>query len=518
MNIADVLAWRARKYGAKTALIHDDERRSFSQVNDRANRFVNGLYALGATQGDRVAVLSDTCIEYAEITLAVPAGGLILVPLNYRFIAKELAYTVNDCAVKILIVSEQFLPMLNEMRPHLNACEQTVVLGDAPVNGHGYEELIAGGYAQRRAVDINDSDIAYSIYTSGATSKPKGVMRSHASMIATATATAYHHELRHDDVCFLPNPPFHISYAWPLLAFFCFGCPTVVKRWDTQALIRIIEQEKVTFGVFVPFYVRSMLEHPRRNAFDLSSLRRLSIGSAPMDEHLARRALSVFGRIFNYNYGMTEYGSPIAMIHGNEIDLDTVRGVELLSSVGKAVFKADVRVVTGEGNDVVPGSGETGEVAVRGDALMSGYWNMPEATADCMKHGYFYTGDVARVDAQGNMYIVDRVKDMIITGGENVYCPEVESVMMSHPAILEAAVVGVPDDEWGESIKALVILRAEHTASFEEIRAYCRPRLAGYKIPRSIDFCAELARTPVGKIAKNELREPFWAGHEKKVH
>ncbi|MFT5446269.1 MAG: long-chain acyl-CoA synthetase [Gammaproteobacteria bacterium] len=523
MNIADVLTWSARKFGTRTALIEGARRLTFAQVAERAERLVQSLRALGVAKGERVAMLSDTGLEYAEVTLAIPAGGMTLVPLNYRFIAEELAYTVNDCGVSALIVSEEFLPTLDQMRPLLNSCQHIVVIGAAVSGTHNYEELMAAPHTQCTEqvideIEINASDIAYIIYTSGTTSKPKGVMRSHKSLIATATATAYHHELLPDDVCMLPNPPFHISYAWPLLAYYSFGCPTVIGRWDTEPAMQIIEKEKVSFGVFVPYYVRSMLEHPRRADFDLSSLRRLSIGSAPMDEDLTRRALSAFGRIFNFNYGMTEYGSPIAMMRGDDIDLDSPGGVELLSSVGKAVFNADVRVVDGDGADVVPGSDQAGEVIVRGDALMSGYWKMPEETAISMRDGYFHTGDVAKLDSQGNLYIVDRLKDMIITGGENVYCPEVEGVLMSHPAVLEAAVLGVPDDTWGEAIKALVLLRNEHDGTEDELRNWCRSRLAGYKIPKSIEIRNDLPRTPVGKVSKKDLRDPYWVGHTRKVN
>jgi long-chain acyl-CoA synthetase len=409
-----------------------------------------------------------------------------------------------------------YVDIVVEIWPLLNSVKHIVLLGPAQDGMLSYKQLIADNALKSADVKLLDTDPAYIIYTSGTTSKPKGVIRSHKSIISTATATSYHHGLRSDDVCYLPNPPFHISFVWPLVTYYLMGCTTIIERWNTLDALRTISAERVSFGVFVPFFVRSLLNSPEFDQFDLSSLRRLSMGSAPMDESLARRAVEAFGNIFNYNYGMTEYGSPISMIHGDSIDLTTERGRELLSSVGKGVFNADVRVVDADGNDVK--AGQTGEVLVRGDSLMSGYWNMPEETARSMRGGYFCTGDIARVDFEGNLFIVDRAKDMIITGGENVFCPEVESAVMSHPAVKEAAVIGVPDEQWGEAVKGVVILRDGAKVTSEELRDFCRECLAGYKIPKSFEFVDEFPRTSVGKIAKRTLREPFWAGRDRNVH
>jgi len=516
MNIAELVDWRSRKYANKIAI--KDRRRSltFSEIKHRADRFVSALNALGAVKGDHIAILSETGVDYSEITLSVPCGGMVLVPLNNRFVPQEIAYTINDCEAKILIIGMEYAELIAEIRPLLKSVKHVVLLGAEQDGMMSYEQLIASSAPKSTYITLLDTDPAYIIYTSGTTSKPKGVVRSHKSIISTAIATSYHHGVRTDDVCYLPNPPFHISFVWPLVTYYCMGCTTIVERWNTLGALKTISTERVSFGVFVPFFIRSLLDAPESGQFDLSSLRRLSMGSAPMDESLARRAVEVFGNIFNYNYGMTEYGSPITMIHGDSIDLSTERGRRLLSSVGKAVFNADVRVVNADGNDVK--TGEAGEILVRGDSLMSGYWNMPEETACSMRGGYFRTGDIAHVDSEGNLFIVDRAKDMIITGGENVFCPDVEGALMKHPAVKEAAVIGVPDEQWGEAVKCFVILRSGSEVTTEDLRSFCRQYLAGYKIPKSFEFVDDFPRTSLGKVAKKTLRAPFWEGRDRNVN
>lgn len=516
MNIAELVDWRSRKYANKIAIKGQERSLTFSEVKHRADRFVNALNALGVVKGDHVAVLSETGVDYSEITLSAPCGGMVLVPLNNRFVPQEIAYTINDCEAKVLLVGMDFVDVVAEIRPLLKSVRHIVLFGPEQDGMMSYEQLIANGAPKSTDVTLLDTDPAYIIYTSGTTSKPKGVVRSHKSIISTAIATSYHHGVRTDDVCYLPNPPFHISFVWPLVTYYCAGCTTIVERWNTLDTLKTISTERVSFGVFVPFFVRSLLDSPEFSQFDLSSLRRLSMGSAPMDESLARHAVEVFGNIFNYNYGMTEYGSPIAMIHGDSIDLSTQRGRELLSSVGKPVFNADVRVVDADGRDV--NAGEAGEILVRGDSLMSGYWKMPEETARSMQGGYFRTGDIARVDSEGNLFIVDRAKDMIITGGENVFCPEVECALMRHPAVKEAAVIGVPDDQWGEAVKGVITLRDGAKVTTEELRSFCRKYLAGYKIPKSFEFVDDFPRTSLGKVAKKTLRAPFWEGRDRNVN
>jgi len=471
---------------------------------------------MGVKKGDRVAILAELCYQYAEVALGVPKGGMVLVPLNYRFVPEEIAHTINDAGAETLIIGEGFTNVLDSMRPYLNNVRNIIVTGEPSQGTKSYDDLISSYSSTPLEVEIDEKDLAYIIYTSGTTAHPKGVMRTHKSMMATAMATAYHHHVMHNDVCLVMLAPFHIGFMWPLLTFVFLGCTTVLQRWNTEEALKLIDREKVTFCLLGPYSIRAMLDYPELKKYDISSIRRIGVGSAPAGMDLMKRVMSVWGNVINLQYGMTEYGTPVTVLPAEEIDIESPRGAQLLSSVGRPVFNAQVRIVDENGNDVLPG--EAGEVIVKGDALMSGYWNMPEETAATMRGGYFYTGDVAKVDEEGNLYIVDRKKDMIISGGENVYCPEVESLLRTHPAVSEAAIIGIPDAKWGEAVKGLVTLKPGATVTEDELKEFCRSQLAGYKIPKSIDFYEDLPRTSMGKIYKKELREKYWAGHEKKSH
>jgi len=510
MLISDIVEWNARRYPDKTVFVYDDTRISFSELDKRGNSLVHGLWDMGVKKGDRVAILADICNQYVETLLALPKAGMVAIPMNYRFVPEELAYVINDSGAETIFVDDNFKSAFDAMRPHAKGIKNVIAIGEPSPGMKSYDEIISSYPSDKPMVEVDEYDLAYLIYTSGTTAFPKGVMRSHKSMATSSLGTVISFRLQHDDICFNMIPPFTIGFMWPTVAYPFMGCTTVIKRWAPEEFLKLVEREKLTLGILAPSMIRIVLEHPELNKYDLSSLRHIIVGSAPLPVELFRRAISTFGNIFSQTYGMTEF-APVTMIHPEELAVES-----RLASCGKEVVNYQVRVVDEKGKDIVPG--QTGEVIIKGDAVMSGYWNLPEETAKSLKDGYYYSSDIAEVDEEGYIYICDRKKDMIITGSENVYCPEVENVLCTHPAVLEAAVIGIPDDKWGEAVKGLVILRPGMTATEGEIIDFCRPRIAGYKRPKSIDFYKDFPRTAMGKVSKKDLREKYWAGYERRVH
>ena len=516
MLIGDIVEWNARRHPDKIAVVYDDTRISFGELNKRTNSLVHGLWDMGVKKGDRVAVLADVCHQYTELGLALPKGGMIVVPINYRFTPEELAYVVNDSGAETIFVADEFKDMYDSMRPYLKGVKNIIAIGEPSPGVKTYDELVTSYPSDKPEVEVDENDLAYLIYTSGTTALPKGVMRSHKSMAASAVGIIIAFRLKREDICFNVIPVFTIAYFWATVAYPYLGCTTVVKRWDPEEFLKFVQREKATIGILAPSMIRAVVEHPELNKYDISSLRRIIYGSAPMPEELLKRTINVFGNVCDQVYGMTKF-APTTIMYAEELDVEKTRGKgHRLLSCGKETASWEVRIVDEDGKDVV--LGQAGEVIIKGDALMSGYWNLPEKTAESLKGGYYYSGDIAKFDEDGYMYIVDRKQDMLITGSENVYCPEVENVISSHPAVLEAAVIGVPDDKWGELVKGLVILRPGMTATEKEIIDFCRPRIAGFKRPKSIDFYEDFPRTAMGKVSKKDVREKYWAGHERRVH
>ena len=516
MLVSDILEWNARRDPNKTALVFKDKRISFAELDRRGNRLVNALWDMGVRRGDRVAILSDICHQFAEIAFSITKAGMVAVPLNYRFIPQELAYVVNDSGAETIFVEDSYRDAIDSMRPFLKGDKNVIAMGEPQPGMKSYEELISSFSPDKLSVDVSESDVAYLIYTSGTTAFPKGVIRTHKSIMASAVGNVASWGVRRDDVGFNVIPPFTIAFMWQLITYHYAGSTTAIFRWNPEEFLNTVEKEKLTIGVLAPAMLRAVIEHPDFNKYDISSIRRIIVGSAPLPEDLFRRAIGIFGNIFDQVYGMTE-AAPVTIIYAEDQDIDNTRGKSRrLLSCGKETAMHEVRVVDEQGNDVVPG--QSGEIIIKSDALMSGYWNLPEKTAESLRGGYYHSGDIADVDEDGYIYICDRKGDMIISGSENVYCPEVENVLSSHPAVLEAAVIGVPDDKWGEAVKGLVILRPGMTATEKELIDFCRPRLADFKRPKSVDFYEDFPRTAMQKVSKKDLREKYWAGHKRRVH
>jgi len=379
-----------------------------------------------------------------------------------------------------------------------------------------YEQLISSFPPDEPTEEVKTDDPSILFYTSGTTGRPKGAIHTHKSILAEAAAVGQNFTTKDIALCVMPF--FHVAgsavYLFPAYAS---GATIVIhKKFDELAILQTIEREKVTYICLVPAMIIRLLEHPETDKYDLSSLRTIVYTGAPMPFEALKQGVKRFGKIFVQLLGQTETLNLTILEKEDHNIKGSAKETRRLESVGRPPKAGQIRLVDEKDNDVPVG--EVGEIIARSDRMMKGYWKMPKETAETIKDGWLHTGDLGRMDEDGYIYIVDRRKDMIISGGENIYSREVEEVLYTHPAVQEAAVVGIPDEKWGESVKAVIVLRKGHTATEEDIINFCKDRLASYKKPRSVEFWDSLPMTGSGKIMKNEIREKYWKGYEKKVH
>jgi acyl-CoA synthetase (AMP-forming)/AMP-acid ligase II len=461
-------------------------------------------------------VLAPNCPEYLEIFGACESAGLIVVNMNWRLSANELIEICRDCEPAALIFHEQFKDLAGAILDAVTMFRCLLAIGAVHHGADGYETFSAAFPAAPPEIPIAASDIAYLIYTSGTTGRPKGVMLSHAAIVESARCLSHEGGACATDIMLIVMPLFHIGGRIEHLAFSILGATTVLHAsFDPAAILRSIETEQVTSAHLAPIMVQRLLEHPALPTTDTSRMRRIHYASAPMPVPTLRRAIAAFGPILTQIYGMTECIVASLLTPAQHVlegvDLETKR----LASAGQAFLGCSIRVVRPDGGEAA--TGEIGEILVRGPGIMSGYWNNTSATMMTLRDGWMHTGDLGYLDADDFIFVVDRKKDMIISGGENIYSWEVEEALRAHPAVAEAAVIGVPDAEWGESVKAFVVRRVGADGSADELIHHCRSLIASYKKPRSVEFVDALPRLFNGKIDKKALRAPFWAGEGRHV-
>lgn len=488
----------------RTAVVDGDQRITYADLAARCDRLVAGLRSRGLGPGDRIALLMDNGQRYVEAYLALPAAGFVIVPLNARLAPAELTYICTDAGVRALI-TDRHVPALVEI------VEQVIEAPD------GYEEVLrtADDVAPTRLGDetaVGPDDIAGLFYTGGTTGPAKGVVLTHRNLIANMWNTLTSCTMVPDDRYLVMAPMFHAAGTVAVLGCVALGSTQVtVPTFDPAVVLDVIERERVTVTLAVPTMLVALCEEQQRSPRDVSSLRLMTHGASPVAVESLRRFRGLFpDAALIHLYGATEL-APLATAFADEhLHLDGGRA----RSCGQAVLGCRIEVADDDGQPVP--QGEVGEVIVRGDNVMAGYWNKPDETATALRDGWYHTGDLGRLDDEGYLFLVDRAKDMIVTGGENVYCSEVEQALMTHPEVLECAVFGVPDERWGEAVAAAVVLRGPATA--DELRDHCREHIAGYKVPKRIDVVDDaLPKSAAGKILKRELREPYWEGRDERV-
>jgi acyl-CoA synthetase (AMP-forming)/AMP-acid ligase II len=495
------------------AVTFEGTTRTHRQLAERAFRLAHALIRLGVRRGDRVAILAQNCIEYMETYAAGELAGHITVTLNFRLAEPEITYILADSQPDVLIMDAALAELLG---PTARSRLRHVVVFGGPGDGLDYEDLLAAEAPTPPAVAVRPDDIAHLIYTSGTTGRPKGVMLSHRGQMQSALMSAVEALVQPTDRLALAMPYYHIGAKNQWMAHSLFGCPIILHRaFRPQPFIESLRTEQVTVTLLAPTMLNDLIDAGGNRA-TLPALRKVFYSAAPMPEAILRRGITAFGPIFAQVYGMTETGGPGCTLHAHlHRPNGTEQDIRRLGSAGQPMVGVEIRIVRADGTacDV----GETGEILIRSDAVMAGYWNNGPATNDTLRDGWVHTGDLGMRDAEDFIFVVDRKKDMIVSGGENIYSREVENALMSHPAVQEAAVVGAPDDRWGETVFAFVVLRDAMVASEDDIIAHVRSLIAGYKRPRSVRFIAALPKLPNGKVEKFKLREPLWAGRQKSI-
>jgi len=515
----------AKVFGNKVGVVCDQQRFTYRQFNERCDRLSNALLKLGIQKGERVAYLSFNCHRLLEAYFGVPQIGAILLPLNIRLSPEELVYILNDAQPRVLFFDPEFIPLVDALRAKVKAIEYYVPLRDAkPAWAYPglYDELLAE--AEPAEIDyrgIDENSVAELFYTSGTTAYPKGVMLTHRNLHLHALYTAVALNGDDSEVHLYTVPLFHVnSWGAPHIITLGGGRHVMIKKFDPLTVMELIQRERVTRLQVVATMVIAMLNHPDFSKYDLSSVKEIMMGGAPTSTALVRETeRRMPGCRAIGGYGLTETSPVLTLARrtahcaGDPEELQIARQ----ATAGYTFAGSEIRVVTQEGRDVKPDAAEVGEVVVRGDVVMEGYWRQPEATANVIHDGWFHTGDLATIDEEGYILIVDRGKDMILSGGENIASAEIERVIYGHPAVMECAVVAVPDDAWGEVPKAIVTLKPGQQAADTEIIAHCRQHLAAFKAPKTVEIVESLPKGGTGKILKRVLREKYWQGRQRRV-
>ncbi|MBV8959010.1 MAG: fatty acid--CoA ligase [Actinobacteria bacterium] len=516
-SVADI----ARVHGAErpdsVAILFGDRRLTYGQLDERSNRVANALAAEGVQPQERVAFLDKNVPEFFEVVFGATKLNAVLCAVNWRLAPPEAAYIVNDAEAKVLVVGQDLLPMLDAMASELTTVKKFVVVGDGGTH-ESYETWLERHDSTDPNVAAGPDDVAFQFYSSGTTGLPKGVMLTNANCFSNVEANNDLLGFDADSVCHVVMPLFHVAGGfWGILGLYN-GIPNVLMHEvDPAQILRDIQEHRVTHTVMVPAVIQFVLMLPETADADFGSLELIVYGASPISEDVLRRAIEVFGCDFVQAYGLTETAGGCVILPADDHDPDGPNS-HRLRAAGKAASNTEVKVVDAETLEEVP-AGTVGEILVRSPQNMIGYWKMPEATADTiLPDGFLRTGDGGYLDEDGYVYIHDRIKDMIISGGENVYPAEVENALMSHPGIADVAVIGVPSDRWGETPKAIVVAAPGAELDEAEIIAFAKSRLAGYKCPTSVDFIDTLPRNPSGKILKKDLRAPYWEGRERQVH
>jgi fatty-acyl-CoA synthase len=518
--VDDFLRRSARLYPGKTAIVDGDQRFSYAQFQIRVNQLSHALLGLGLEKGDRVCILSPNSHFFLESFYATSQTGLILVPLNFRLMPEEHQYIINHAGVKAMLVDYEHATMIDSIRAGLPTVEHWIVAGDDSQEFTGWTDwnalisTVSSDFPPD--AECEEQDVVSINYTSGTTARPKGVMLTHRNCYINAYSLIAHLQVAHDDVELWTLPMFHCNGWGGVYALTGMGGTHIVLRAvEARKIYQLIERENVTFACMAPTVLRTILDYEHRGEHDITTRPRFVVAGAPPPAAFIEKLEKELGWRFIQIYGLTETAPFLTYSPG---DFNTRQDdYSRRARAGIPGLGVNLSVLDEHDRPVPQDNKTVGEICVRSNVVFAGYWQQPEETGKAIQDGYFHTGDLAVWDELYNIHIVDRKKDVIISGGENISSPDIEDMLYRHPAVLECAVIGVPHDKWGETPKALIVLRSGQQASEKELIDFCRERMAHFKCPSSVDFLTELPRTATGKLQKFRLREKYWQGRDRTV-
>ena len=496
----------------KVALIEGHRSYTFAEMVERCNRMANALLGLGLKKGERVAILSKNSIENAESYFSIPGAGLVLVMLNFRLAPKEMLDILIDAEPAVVMVNEEFLGHYEKIRDDLPFVRDVIFIGDpakTPVGWYHYEELLAEASPNVPEIPLNEDDLAALLYTSGTTGAPKGCMAIHRNFYHVGRSLTLELKIDEDDVGIIASPLFHATGEVTLMNHIYSGTTSVIMpMWDVAIFLELVERYKITTGMLATPMVLFLSEFAEPEKYDFSSLKKVYFAGAPVTPVVFQKAIKIYGNVFIHLFGTSETVGQTTILKTSDVARALASNKsEILASCGRSFADMESIVVDEDDNPVVPGV--VGELKVRGLGNTIGYWRKEAETKAVFRNGWYYPLDLCKVDDEGFIYVVDRKKDMIITGGENVYPAEVENVLYRHPEVGQAAVIALPDEKWGEAVTAVVQLKAGAEVDEEELRKFCKGEIASYKVPSKVLFIDEMPRSASGKILKYRLREKY---------